>query len=316
MLCATNGYADVSDAYLEAARTGALSATVVGALWWDRDRARSRFRIGGPARGDDDRAAALRVGKADAGRDRGEFTAAMTAPYRDSCGHAPATAALSFIDPERCRICRRTRPERVPVAFSCARGPGRAGRAERGRAGAAGPTARATPGRISPTAGGAPRRRRAIRGARAMANIQALWAAHEPQMDELTLPFLDADSGRWQYRSAICTRPGRGWRRAATGRSQPRSDAGHPCGGQPGVAGDRSRAVPPGSGSLAVALERLYGRVGVCESPRRHRADRAGLPGRLAVLDRDPFAGPPDEIGATRVAMTFVDGRAVHCRPE
>ena len=33
----------------------------------------------------------------------------------------------------------------------------------------------------------------------ATANIQALWAAHEPQMDELTIPFLGAERAAWQY---------------------------------------------------------------------------------------------------------------------
>jgi predicted amidohydrolase YtcJ len=32
----------------------------------------------------------------------------------------------------------------------------------------------------------------------------------------------------------------------------------------------------------------------------------------LAVLDRDPFAGDPAGIGATRVVVTYVDGHAVH----
>ena len=31
----------------------------------------------------------------------------------------------------------------------------------------------------------------------------------------------------------------------------------------------------------------------------------------LAVLDRDPFAGPADQIGATRVLQTFVEGERV-----
>jgi predicted amidohydrolase YtcJ len=30
------------------------------------------------------------------------------------------------------------------------------------------------------------------------------------------------------------------------------------------------------------------------------------------VLDRDPFAGPPQEIAATRVLQTFVEGERVH----
>jgi len=32
----------------------------------------------------------------------------------------------------------------------------------------------------------------------------------------------------------------------------------------------------------------------------------------LAVLDRDPFAGPADQIGATRVLQTFVEGERVY----
>jgi predicted amidohydrolase YtcJ len=32
------------------------------------------------------------------------------------------------------------------------------------------------------------------------------------------------------------------------------------------------------------------------------------------VLDRDPFALPPEEIWTTRVRMTFVDGEPVHER--
>jgi predicted amidohydrolase YtcJ len=37
----------------------------------------------------------------------------------------------------------------------------------------------------------------------------------------------------------------------------------------------------------------------------------AGLAADLVVLDRDPFATPPELIHQARVAATFVDGRAV-----
>jgi predicted amidohydrolase YtcJ len=36
----------------------------------------------------------------------------------------------------------------------------------------------------------------------------------------------------------------------------------------------------------------------------------------LAVLDRDPFAGPADRIGATRVLQTFVEGDRVFAAEE
>ena len=33
----------------------------------------------------------------------------------------------------------------------------------------------------------------------ATANMQPLWAAHEPQMDDLTIPFLGPERAAWQY---------------------------------------------------------------------------------------------------------------------
>jgi len=38
IMCGANGYPDPSDAYLTAARDGTLLSTVIGALWWDRER--------------------------------------------------------------------------------------------------------------------------------------------------------------------------------------------------------------------------------------------------------------------------------------
>jgi predicted amidohydrolase YtcJ len=35
----------------------------------------------------------------------------------------------------------------------------------------------------------------------------------------------------------------------------------------------------------------------------------------LVVLDRDPFAGPAEEIGAAKVEQTFVSGERVWYRP-
>ncbi len=36
---------------------------------------------------------------------------------------------------------------------------------------------------------------------------------------------------------------------------------------------------------------------------------REGALADIVVLDRDPFAGPPVEIGSTRVLQTCIDGR-------
>ena len=35
----------------------------------------------------------------------------------------------------------------------------------------------------------------------------------------------------------------------------------------------------------------------------------------LVVLDRDPFAGPPAEIAAATVALTYVEGEQVYAAP-
>ena len=45
----------------------------------------------------------------------------------------------------------------------------------------------------------------------------------------------------------------------------------------------------------------------------------AVAPGYLAdlvILDRDPFAGPPGEIAATAVALTYVEGERVYAAPD
>ena len=34
----------------------------------------------------------------------------------------------------------------------------------------------------------------------AVANFQPLWACHDPQMDDLTLPVVGPERARWQYR--------------------------------------------------------------------------------------------------------------------
>ena len=39
---------------------------------------------------------------------------------------------------------------------------------------------------------------------------------------------------------------------------------------------------------------------------------RPGAVADLVVLDRDPFAGPAEQIGATRVRSTWIDGAPVH----
>ena len=159
-------------------------------------------------------------------------TAAMLAPYLDGCGspccghgdpaHVLDTSGLSFIDPERAEGVRhRAGQGRIPGALPRTGRPGRARGAGRGRrrpdsqrlpSGARGTTwltCRSSTPTTCPASGelGAAR------------NMQPLWAAHEPQMDELTIPFLGAQRAAWQYPFGDLRAAGRhAWSPAATGR--------------------------------------------------------------------------------------------------
>ncbi len=149
----------------------------------------------------------------------------------------------------------------------------------------------------------------------AIANIQPLWAAHEPQMDELTIPFLGPERAAWQYpfgdllRSGATLAAGSDWPvsspdplaglHVAVNRTPPDADGG--------------RVFLPGQRlDLATALAAY-----TAGSAHVNGLDDAGelRPGNLAdlvVLDRDIFAGPPQAIGQARVERTYVGGSLVH----
>jgi predicted amidohydrolase YtcJ len=146
------------------------------------------------------------------------------------------------------------------------------------------------------------------------ANIQALWAAHEPQMDELTIPFLGERRASWQYPFGDLLRHGAV---LAAGSDWPVSSpdpwqAMHVAVNRtpPGVAG---RPFLPGQAlDLGSALAAY-----TAGSAWANRLDdtgvlRVGAEADLVLLDRDPFAAPPDEIASTRVTETFVAGIRVH----
>jgi predicted amidohydrolase YtcJ len=148
------------------------------------------------------------------------------------------------------------------------------------------------------------------------ANAQALWACEDEQMTELTLPFLGPERSSWQYPFGDLHRAGA---RLVMGSDWPVSSpdplqAMH-------VAVTRTAYGEPADPFLpgqAIDLETAYAAYtsGSAWINRRDELDGAGVlaPGAaadLAVLDRDPFAGPVEEIGATRVVSTWIDGERV-----
>lgn len=162
---------------------------------------------------------------------------------------------------------------------------------------------------------------RRFRALGATADLQMLWAAHEPQMDELTLPFLGPERGARQYpfgdllRAGVTPAAGSDWPvsspdplqalHVAVNRRSPDAPEGTP-GFLPEQRLDLGTAVVAyTAGSAHVNhLDALTGSITV------------GRAADLVVLDRDPFTGPPADIAATRVLQTFVEGARVHAAPD
>ena len=150
-------------------------------------------------------------------------TAAMLTPYRDAHGHDTDNSGPVLHRPRPAREIRhRARRRRIPGALPRARRPRRTRGARRARGGPR-PTAPPTAGTTSPTC----RSSRTVETARfaeldAVANIQALWATHEDQIDELTLPFLQDGAEARQYPFGDLVRHGA---RLAAGSDWPVSSA-------------------------------------------------------------------------------------------
>jgi predicted amidohydrolase YtcJ len=150
----------------------------------------------------------------------------------------------------------------------------------------------------------------------ASANIQALWAAHEPQMDELTIPFLGAERTTWQYPFGDLLRAGA---TLVAGSDWPVSSPDPMQGIHVAV----NRRLPGAPEAIPVFLPEQRLDLGTAlaaytagSAYANHLDDtgtvEAGKLADLVVLDRDPFAGPPEDIATTRVEQTFVGGRRVH----
>ncbi|MER6244838.1 amidohydrolase [Streptomyces griseorubiginosus] len=311
--------ADPAPSYLAALDQGLLTARVVGALWWDRERGaeqipellarreelhRDRFRAG--------TVKVMQDGIAE------NHTAAMLTPYLTGCGCSSDNSGISFVEPgELKKYVTELDASGFQVHFHAL-----GDRAVREALDAV-ESARTANGwrdtrhHLAHLQVVHPHDVPRFRALGASANLQMLWAAHEPQMDELTLPFLGAERGARQYpfgdllRAGATLAAGSDWPvsspdpfqaiHVAVNRVSPGAPEGTPefLPGQRLDLGTALAAYTAGSAHVN-HLDDITGSITVGKS-----AD-------LVVLDRDPFAGPPEEIAATRVLETFVEGRRVH----
>jgi predicted amidohydrolase YtcJ len=149
------------------------------------------------------------------------------------------------------------------------------------------------------------------------ANMQALWAAHEPQMDELTIPFIGPERAGRQYLFGDLYRSGT---RLAAGSDWAVSSANplraiHVAVNRalPDATGAEAEPLLPGQAlGLAEALAAYTAGSAYVNHLDETGAIEAGKLADLIVLDRDPFIGPPGEIARTAVELTYVGGERVY----
>ncbi len=313
------GIDDPGPTYARAARRGDLTAYVVGALWWERDRGEEqlpdllkRRHTYSDGRFRATSVKVMQDGIAENG------TAALGTPYLDRCGHPTDNRGHSFVDAEALRryvAMLDAAGFQVHVHAIGDRGVREALDAFAGVAGSADRRHHiAHLQLIDPD----DIRRFAEFGV--AANMQALWACLDEQMTELTLPFLGEERATWQYPFGDLHRAGA---RLVAGSDWPVTTPDPLAAihvavnrwayGESGRAG--SEAFLP---EQALALETAFAAYTSGSAWINHRDDAgviaAGAVADLVVLDRDPFAGPPKEIGAAQAVSTWVDGRPVFTR--
>ncbi|GAA4698252.1 amidohydrolase [Phytohabitans rumicis] len=316
MVGATNGYPDITDAYLTAARDGLLTATVVGALWWDRDRDASQI----PELLD--KRAALTLGRLRCGTVKimqdgvaENHTAAMTAPYRDACGHPTTNSGLSFVDPAALRD-HVTALDALDFQVHFHALGDRAVREalDAVQAARAANGFRDTRPHLAHLQVVHPDDLHRFGQLGVSANIQPLWAAHEPQMDDLTIPFLAADLAARQYPFGDLLRCGA---TLAAGSDWPVSSPDplhgiHVAVNRRHLDADTDVFLAEQRLDLGTALAAYTAGSAYVNHLDDTGTLRIGNRADLVVLDSDPFTTPPEQIGHTRVALTYIGGALVY----
>lgn len=309
------GMDDPGPVYVRAAREGLLTADVVGALWWDRDA--------GPEQVADliERRAAWSGGRFRATSVKimqdgvaENASAALGSPYLDRCGQPTTGSGHSFLTAaDLARAVALLDAEGFQVHVHAIGD-------------------RAVRETLDAFVGTDPARRHHIAHLQVVdpadlprfaalgvaANLQAVWACLDEQMVDLTLPFLGPERSAWQYPFGGLHRAGA---RLVAGSDWPVSTpdplkaihvaVNRWAYGEPGRAG--SEAFLP---EQAIDLGTAFAAYTSGSAFANHRDDvgliAAGRTADLVLLDRDPFAGPVEEIGTTSVVATYVGGVRVH----
>ena len=323
-----SSWGDYYSAYRRTAERGDLTARVIGALWWDRERGEDQIEELERLR-DEGRVGRFAPTSVKIMQDGvcETFTAAVLEPYLDDEGRPTDRRGISFVEPEALKTYVTALDARgFQVHFHAL-----AERAVRECLDAVEAALHANgPGDgrhhlahlqvIHPD--DVPR----FRALRAVANAQPLWAAHEPQMDDLTIPFLGDPRWRWQYPFGALVRTGASlcfgsdWPvstpdplqelHVAVNRVMPPD---YPYGDQ----GEAPVFLPEERLDLATSLAAFtIGSAYVNHLDDVTGSIEVGKLADLTVVDRDLFAHPAEEIAGARVDATFVEGIPVFERPD
>ncbi|WP_228566188.1 amidohydrolase [Nocardia sp. SYP-A9097] len=305
---------EVQQAYESAADAGTLTGRVVGALWWDRERGAEQIpelvaRRRATGRFRTTSVKIMQDGVAE------NFTAAMTSSYLDGCGCGTGNHGLSFVDPVALRDhVTGLDAEGFQVHIHAV--------GDRAAREALDAFAQAR------EVNGANDNRHHIAHLQVVhpddvprfaalgitANMQPLWAAYEPAMNELTIPFLGAERAEWQYPFGDLHRTGAS---LAAGSDWPVSSADPLLGLHVAV----NRSIPDEPYDVFFPAQCLdvttaftaytlgTARVNHLESDTG--TIEVGKYADLITLDRDPFTDP-DRILETKVLATYVEGAEVY----
>jgi predicted amidohydrolase YtcJ len=310
---------DTLDAYGSLADDGRLTARVVAALWWQRERGLEQLADFQAQRESGARSDRLLVRTvkimADGVVENG--TGALLSPYHDGCGGPTDDHGLSYLDPDLLAAAV-TELDRLDFQVHLHTIGDRAVRdgldAVEAALKANGP--RDNRHHLAHIQLIQPEDLPRFAALGAVANCQTYWAQSEPMMDDLTIPVLGADRARLQYpfadlaSSGAALAMGSDWAvstadplqqiEVAMTRVNPAQRANQPF-------------LPEQRLTLGTALRGFTaGSAYVNHDPDAGML-ATGKRADLAILDRDVFAGGP--VGDARVEYTFAAGRLVHQSP-
>lgn len=318
------GVVDTFGAYVSAANEGWLTARVRGALWWDRTKGveqipylQSRREA---ASSGSFRATTVKImvdGVCET------FTAAMSRAYLGEAGHGGTHHGFLFIEPDELNdALKRLDTDGFQVHFHAI-----GDRAITTTLDSIEALGRERWGvnrhHIAHLQFIAPNDLDRFTKIGAIANFQPLWACNDPQMEQLTIPFVGEDRSAWQYSIGSL------WRRGA----------------RVAFGSDWPVSSPDPLQEIHVAVNRMlstsFGCPGTDETTKPFRSDQAlsvndaldaftknvayvngdedllgalevGRRADVAVLSQDIFQVAAIDIGDTTVDLTVAAGRVVH----